>query len=153
LSIRLLIEHAWSLADGAHINQENVDPNNQFCQGPTPCPPGNHYYGRGPLQLTWNYNYKAAGDYIGFDGINHPAIVAHDATISFKTAIWFWMTQPSAGESCHDAMVNGEGFGATTRNINGDIECGNDLQNDRIKLYHAYCTDLGIAPTSAPDRC
>lgn len=28
------------------------------------------------LQLLWNYNYKAAGDAIGFDNINHLEIVA-----------------------------------------------------------------------------
>ena len=33
-----------------------------------PCAPGQQYYGRGPIQLSWNYNYKAAGDAIGFDG-------------------------------------------------------------------------------------
>ncbi|KAG2411238.1 hypothetical protein I3760_Q018600 [Carya illinoinensis] len=26
-----------------------------------PCNPDKKYYGRGPLQLTWNYNYGAAG--------------------------------------------------------------------------------------------
>jgi chitinase len=53
------------------------------------CADGQQYYGRGPLQLTWNYNYQPAGVAIGFDGINNPGIVASDPVTSFKTAVWF----------------------------------------------------------------
>ncbi|KAH9326680.1 hypothetical protein KI387_006858, partial [Taxus chinensis] len=67
-----------------------------------PCASGKQYYGRGPIQLSWNYNYIAAGKAIGFDGLNDPDIVARDNTISFKTAIWFWMTAQSPKPSCHD---------------------------------------------------
>src|SRR6218665_979870 len=31
------------------------------------CAPGRQYYGRGPIQLSWNYQYKAAGDFLGID--------------------------------------------------------------------------------------
>ncbi|TJX41549.1 hypothetical protein E8P77_31970, partial [Soehngenia saccharolytica] len=37
-----------------------------------PCAPNKQYYGRGPLQLSWNYNYGPAGERIGFDGLNNP---------------------------------------------------------------------------------
>ena len=32
-----------------------------------PCNPDKKYFGRGPLQLTWNYNFGAAGKALGFD--------------------------------------------------------------------------------------
>ncbi|KAF6159071.1 hypothetical protein GIB67_032688 [Kingdonia uniflora] len=32
-----------------------------------PCVSGRKYYGRGPLQLLWNFNYGPAGSSIGFD--------------------------------------------------------------------------------------
>ena len=115
------------------------------------CAPGQQYYGRGPIQLTWNYHYKAAGDALGFDGINNPGIVASNAVISFKTAIWFWMTQSSP--TCHSAMVNGYGFGATINAINGRFECGTNSSNppvqqqqQRIQLYRSYCSTLGVNP-------
>ena len=114
-----------------------------------PCAPGQQYYSRGPIQLTWNYNYKVVGDAIGFDGINNPGIVASNAVISFKTAIWFWMTRSSP--TCHNAMVNGNGFGATIRAINGGLECGSNPSNPagqqhRIQLYNSYCSTLGVSP-------
>ncbi|KAG8082510.1 hypothetical protein GUJ93_ZPchr0014g46743 [Zizania palustris] len=56
-----------------------------------PCQPGKQYYGRGPLQISWNYNYGPAGMDIGFDGLRNPEKVAQDATVSFKTTLWFWM--------------------------------------------------------------
>ncbi|RZC80649.1 hypothetical protein C5167_043227 [Papaver somniferum] len=81
-----------------------------------PCAPGKKYYGRGPIQLTWNYNYGAAGESIGFDGLNNPEIVASDVTISFKTALWFWMNY------VHSPITSDLGFGRTIRRINGG-EC------------------------------
>ena len=32
-----------------------------------PCALGKKYYGRGPLQISWNFNYGLAGQSIGFD--------------------------------------------------------------------------------------
>ncbi|KAJ6744923.1 ENDOCHITINASE EP3-LIKE [Salix purpurea] len=51
-----------------------------------PCVPGKKYHGRGPIQLTWNYNYGPAGKSNNFDGLNDPDIVSRDAVVSFKTA-------------------------------------------------------------------
>ncbi|GAB4830147.1 Chitinase 5 [Ancistrocladus abbreviatus] len=79
-----------------------------------PCVPGQGYYGRGPLQISWNYNYGPAGQSIGFDGLNSPGTVATDPVISFKTAFWFWMNNVHS--------VISQGFGATIRAINS-IEC------------------------------
>jgi chitinase len=36
---------------------------NTFTQGP--CEPGKQYYGRGPIQISWNYNYYACGTCLG----------------------------------------------------------------------------------------
>ncbi|MFS8020732.1 putative chitinase [Helianthus anomalus] len=47
------------------------------------CNPDKDYYGRGPIQLSWNFNYGPAGISIGFDGLNNPEIVATDPVISF----------------------------------------------------------------------
>ena len=44
------------------------------------CPAGQAaYYGRGPIQLSWNFNYKAAGDALGIDLLNNPWLVQNDA--------------------------------------------------------------------------
>ena len=90
-----------------------------------PCAAGKQYYGRGPLQLSWNYNYGAAGDALGRPLLASPEMVAQVPTIAWQTALWFWMTQAGAGTMTpHDAMVGGAGFGQTIRSINGALECG-----------------------------
>ncbi|KAG6533861.1 hypothetical protein ZIOFF_007739 [Zingiber officinale] len=43
-----------------------------------------------------NYNYGPAGEALGLDLLSNADLVANDALVSFKTAIWFWMTpQPN----------------------------------------------------------
>nr|AUN87483.1 chitinase [Camellia fraterna]AUN87484.1 chitinase [Camellia fraterna] len=106
-----------------------------------PCAPNKNYYGRGPLQLTWNYNYGPAGESIGFDGLNNPETVATDSVVSFKTALWFWTNQ------VHN-VIN-QGSGATIRAINGQLECDGanpNAVNARVKYYTDYCNQLGVAP-------
>ncbi len=112
-----------------------------------PCEPGRWYYGRGPIQLSWNGNYCAAGDALGLDLRANPDLVEQNATVAWKTAIWFWMTQTGAGnQTSHNAMVNGAGFGETIRTINGSIECngGNTAQvQNRINEYQRILNILG----------
>ncbi|KAL0917995.1 hypothetical protein M5K25_013110 [Dendrobium thyrsiflorum] len=106
-----------------------------------PCTPGKMYYGRGPLQISWNYNYGPAGQEIGFDGLNWPEAVSTDPTISFKTALWFWM------RNVHGIV--GQGFGATIQAINGVLECRGHNQgavNHRIDLYQTYCGQFNVSP-------
>ncbi|KAE8717582.1 Endochitinase PR4 [Hibiscus syriacus] len=117
-------------------------PNSQCCD-PTiyPCNPKKSYYGRGPIQLSWNNNYIPAGESIGFDGLNSPETVAMDPIISFKTALWYWVNfvQP----------VTCRGFGPTIRAVNGDIDCngGNPATVQAlINYYTQYCTQLGVDP-------
>ncbi|XP_062150260.1 endochitinase EP3-like [Alnus glutinosa] len=105
-----------------------------------PCNPNKKYYGRGPLQLSWNYNYGAAGNSIGFNGLNSPETVATDAVISFKTALWFW--------TLNVEPVLSQGFGATIRAINGAVECngGNSgAVQSRIQYYTQYCDQFGVS--------
>ncbi|KAL6528103.1 Endochitinase ep3 [Orobanche hederae] len=108
-----------------------------------PCAPNNSYYGRGPIQLSWNFNYGPAGMSIGFDGLNNPELVATDPIISFKTALWYWMNH------CHDPIISGQGFGATIRAINGPLECDGGNPNTvsaRVEYYTQYCNQLHVDP-------
>lgn len=144
--------YAWGLCF-----KEEISPQSNYCD-PTnkewPCYPGKSYKGRGPIQLSWNFNYGPAGKALGFDGLRTPELVANNSVIAFKTALWFWMTQQMPKPSCHDVMVGRyvptladfaanrtAGFGLTTNIINGDLECGipNDARvNDRIGYFRRY---------------
>ncbi|MQY15678.1 hypothetical protein SRB5_58660 [Streptomyces sp. RB5] len=115
------------------------------------CPAGQAaYYGRGPIQLSWNFNYKAAGDALGLDLLTNPYRVEREPAVAWQTGLWYWMTQSGPGTmSGHTAMVNGAGFGETIRSINGTLECngGNPAQvQSRINSYQSF---VGILGTTA----
>jgi chitodextrinase/predicted chitinase len=112
------------------------------------CPAGQSaYHGRGPIQLSWNFNYYAAGNALGVDLLNHPELVGTNSSISWQTGLWYWMTGTgAAGTTSHNAMVNGQGFGTTIRAINS-IECngGNTAEmQSRVNLYNSFTSLLGV---------
>ncbi|WP_330460324.1 chitinase [Streptomyces sp. NBC_00820] len=115
------------------------------------CPAGQAaYYGRGPIQLSWNFNYKAAGDALGIDLLNNPWLVQNDAAVAWKTGLWYWNTQSGPGSMTpHNAMVNQAGFGQTIRSINGSLECDgrNPAQvQSRVDAYQRFSQILGVSP-------
>ncbi|PPS01733.1 hypothetical protein GOBAR_AA18934 [Gossypium barbadense] len=107
-----------------------------------PCAPGKSYYGRGPLQLSWNYNYGKAGNALKLDLLKNPEMVANDPVVSFKGSLWYWMAAVRP--------VIGRGFGETIKAINGRVECGvtaaKDRAQHRIQFYTDYCKRFGVDP-------
>ena len=87
--------------------------------------------------------------------------MASDPTVSFKTALWFWMTPQSPKPSCHDVITGAwtpsaadqaagrvPGFGVITNIINGGLECGHGSDSrdaDRVGFYKRYCDILGVS--------
>lgn len=67
------------------------------------------YYGRGPKQLTYYYNYagfSAAyfnGDYQFL--LSYPDLVAYDPDLYFQSAVWFSMSGQPPKPSIHDVIV------------------------------------------------
>ncbi|KAK8586702.1 hypothetical protein V6N13_085727 [Hibiscus sabdariffa] len=149
--------YAWG-----YVFIEEQNNRQAYCDGGWPCAPAKNYYGRGPIQLTHNYNYKQAGDNgaIRRDLINNPELVATDATVSFQTAIWFWMTPQGNKPSSHDVILGRwspsdadwaanrvPGYGVITNIINGGIECGHcphPASGDRVGFYKRYCDLFGL---------
>ncbi|GAB4817843.1 hypothetical protein N2152v2_004889 [Parachlorella kessleri] len=150
---------AWGLC---FTQEGNGHVSSIYC-APTPkwpCTPGQSYHGRGPLQLSWNYNYGLAGQALGLDLINNPGLVSSVPIVSFKTALWFWMTPQSPKPSAHDVMIGryqptaddvaagrAPGFGWTTLIINGGLECGISTPPqvaDRIAYFQRYAAILGV---------
>lgn len=138
-----------------HIVEQNQANYPHYCDWNQPygCPAGQAaYYGRGPIQLSWNFNYKAAGDALGIDLLNNPWLVQNDSAVSWKTALWYWNTQTGPGTMTpHNAMVNQRGFGETIRSINGSLECNgaNPGQvQSRIDAYQRFVQILGTSPGS-----
>ncbi|BCL32784.1 glycoside hydrolase family 19 protein [Streptomyces aurantiacus] len=133
-----------------HIVEQNTANYPHYCDWGQPygCPAGQSaYYGRGPIQLSWNFNYKAAGDALGIDLLNNPWLVQNDAAVAWKTGLWYWNTQTGPGSmTSHNAMVNSAGFGQTIRSINGSVECDgkNPAQvQSRVDSYQRFVQILG----------
>ncbi|MGW6317618.1 glycoside hydrolase family 19 protein [Streptomyces sp. NPDC055099] len=138
-----------------HIVEQNQANYPHYCDANQPygCPAGQAaYYGRGPIQLSWNFNYKAAGDALGIDLLRNPYLVERDPAIAWKTGLWYWNTQSGPGTMTpHNAMVNSRGFGETIRAINGSLECngGNPGQvQSRVDRYKQFTQILGTTPGS-----
>ncbi len=138
-----------------HVVEQNQNNYPHYCDKTQPygCPAGQAaYYGRGPIQLSWNFNYKAAGDALGIDLLNNPWLVERNPAIAWQTGLWYWNTQSGPGTMTpHNAMVNGAGFGETIRAINGTLECngGNPAQvQSRVDKYKAFTQILGTTPGS-----
>ncbi|CAH0473108.1 unnamed protein product [Peronospora belbahrii] len=124
----------------------------QYCDSRLyPCAPGRRYHGRGPIQLSWNYNYYNAGKYLKIDLVNNPDIVAQDTVVTWMTALWFWMTPQKDGLIIHDVVTRDDGFAKSTDIINGGLECGPDAPNkkseeQRIMNYIQMCEALNVQP-------
>ncbi|WP_055602515.1 glycoside hydrolase family 19 protein [Streptomyces aureus] len=134
-----------------HIVEQNTANYPHYCDRNQPygCPAGQAaYYGRGPIQLSWNFNYKAAGDALGIDLLNNPWRVEQDPAVAMMTGLWYWNTQSGPGTmTAHNAMVNGAGFGQTIWAINGSLECngGNPAQvQSRVTKYQQFTQILGV---------
>ena len=135
-----------------YIVEQNTANYPTYCNWNEPygCPAGQAaYYGRGPLQLSWNFNYKAAGDALGIDLLNNPWLVQNDSAVAWKTALWYWNTQSGPGSMTpHNAMVNGAGFGQTIRSINGSVECDGKSPaqvQSRVDAYQRFTAILGTS--------
>lgn len=114
------------------------------------CAPGKQYFGRGPMQLSWNGNYCTAGNALGLPLQSTPELLSQNANVAWRTGFWFWTTQTGAGSmTAHNAIVNGAGFGQTIRTINGSLEC--DGRNpgqvqSRVNSYLQFTGLLGVSP-------
>jgi chitinase len=113
------------------------------------------------LHARRQVNYQQAGDAIGQDLVSNPDLVSSDPVVSFKTAIWFWMTPQSPKPSCHDVITEQwtpsaadeaagrlPGYGVITNIINGGLECGHGYDArvaNRTFFYTSYCDILGIS--------
>lgn len=134
-----------------------------------PPNPAVGYYGRGPIQLSWNYNYGQFSKFLFNDKnilLNNPDSIQQNGVLAFKSAIWFWMMPQCPKPSCHQVMHDlwepeiGEyssvkmykkGFAHTNNIINGGLECRTTSTAAftekvvlRSELYKFYLSILGL---------
>eukprot|EP01068_Selenidium_serpulae_P017136 Selendium_serpulae@DN6353_c1_g1_i2.p1 len=138
-----------------------------------PCAEGKTYNGRGPIQLSWNYNYAAFSNDVYSDDrvLTNPDMVLEDGMTAWGSALWFWMKAQAPKPSCHEIMTEqwvpdtsigyAGGLGACTHVINGGLECGCEHGVEypkpvsRMEFYQRYTTMVGLASDqvcAAPDH-
>ena len=151
------------------VGCENQTSCTQYCDSANTeygyaCSLGTTYHGRGPIQFTWNYNYGPMSEVLygnnNYTLLENPSILVTDAVISYRSALWFWMTVQAPKPSAHDVMIGNysaeasknryPGFGMTINIINGGLECGTDdfaeaKNKNRLGFYLAYLKVLGDA--------
>lgn len=148
-------------SDSGHKNNYNDTSKKNY-----PGAEGKYYYGRGPKQLSWNYNYGQFSEawYGSKDTLLlHPDLLSKDPVLSFASALWFWMTPQFPKPSCHDIIIGKwiptpddiqkgrlPGFGATVNVINGGVECGSGTDIPKTKYryqyYQYFCKYFQVSP-------
>ncbi|WP_261378341.1 chitinase [Paenibacillus agilis] len=120
--------------------------------------PDKRYYGRGPIMLSWNFNYGLMSAIIYGDKnvlLKNPESVVADGKLGFATAILFWMTPQAPKPSAHDVMVgrwkpsadeiarglHPAGFGVSIMVLNG-LEANLDETNGAIKRRAGHYRDI-----------
>jgi len=66
------------------------------------------FFGRGPFQLSWNYNYGQFSEVIFGDSkvlLDSPERIANEGWLAFAAALWFYMTPQSPKPSMHDIVT------------------------------------------------
>lgn len=123
---------------------------------------GKSYHGRGPIQLSYNYNYGLCSDVLFGDSsilLNAPEQLTSNGVMGFMTGIWFWMTPQPPKPSCHEVITgiwqpkegganaeyNGN-FGLTIVVINnesGQSENGTGAVARRARYYRLFAAKMG----------
>ncbi|CAF1102411.1 unnamed protein product [Rotaria sordida] len=113
--------------------------------------PDKLYYGRGWFQLSWPCNYYNAGQRLGIDLLANPDIVENDPKTAVNTALWFYNANGMA------APAQRGDFAATTRIINGAVECDNgpgyNNQLTRVATYKRVRQCCGLGEPSINPVC
>ncbi|KAL7551079.1 hypothetical protein ACHAWF_015777 [Thalassiosira exigua] len=120
------------------------------------------FYGRGAIQLSWNYNYIRASYALTGNAetfCDDPEQVASTPEYAWGAGIYFWMENQKEGSTCHKEALKGD-FGGTLNNINGGLECPaykGGWHADAIKMrLNRYChaaSELGLSALSSLDGC
>jgi len=157
--IAAMMAHMKQETGGLTLAQEIDGASKDYCNDSDtyyPCSGGQGYFGRGPLQLSWNYNYGQAGEFFSTDfGWNKSSLLGNPGDAistpgkAWKTSMFFWMAWKSQDKNylflgLHYRFLR-EGFGATIRAINGALECPSTAQAEaRRNNYQQFCTALGV---------
>lgn len=162
----------WGLYFVHEVGYNSSNSAGVYSQASTSYPPNpaKGYYGRGPIQLSWNYNYGQFSKFLYNDVqvlLDDPDSLQRDGVTAFKSALWFWMMPQCPKPSCHQVMhdqwlpqtgayaaskMYQRGFAHTNNIINGGLECRSSSTTAftdkvvlRSELYKYYLGLMGLS--------
>uniref|UniRef100_A0A915JQ41 Glycoside hydrolase family 19 catalytic domain-containing protein n=1 Tax=Romanomermis culicivorax TaxID=13658 RepID=A0A915JQ41_ROMCU len=136
------------------------------------------YFGRGPLQISYNFNYGQFQSWLRQQGLAdvdllknpNSVLTSTDPPLAFMASLWFYMTPQPPKPSIHDILMgnwqpgnlniakgySGAIFGPSSLVINNECN-GEDRQTPggpgesrRIKAFKWFCQYFGV-PAVSPD--
>lgn len=72
------------------------------------------FFGRGAIQLSWNYNYRAASEALTGDAstfCEDPDLVATEPEYAWGAGVFFWMETLKEETTCHKEALEDHDFG------------------------------------------
>uniref|UniRef100_A0A0N4ZTQ8 Glyco_hydro_19_cat domain-containing protein n=1 Tax=Parastrongyloides trichosuri TaxID=131310 RepID=A0A0N4ZTQ8_PARTI len=150
-------------------NKDTLKNDTQFFKG---C-----YFGRGAIQISYNYNYGQFQDWLAsvnitVDLLKNPNLVMTktDPPLAIMASIWFYMTPQPPKPAMHDIVIGrwnagdintknnytGAIFGPTSLIINNECngedksEPGGPGESRRIKAFKWFCNYFNVTP--GPDE-
>ncbi len=141
--------YEWGYTEPGYVSTENTD---------YPAVSGQSYHGRGPIQISWNYNYGQLSLLFLNDKntlLSNPDKLMEEGKLAFMSAIWYWMYPQDNKPSCHDVIYpdyepanyyekDEWGFGHTVIIINGGIEGNGQMKTRRLTFYKDFADKLNI---------
>lgn len=105
-----IFRRVFDLNKDKKISPEEVENAKKFCKNPKALSMilYNGYHGRGPIQITWEKNYRAYSEDSGRDVIANPDLLL-EPEIGFDSAGWFWYIN-----GCNEAADRDSMFEMTT---------------------------------------
>jgi len=120
------------------------------------------FFGRGAIQLSWNYNYRGASTALTGSPetfCEDPDLVATEEKYAWGAGLFFWMEHTKEGTTSHTECLKNYNFGGTLNNINGGLECPahGGWHAEAVKLrLNRYCRAakvLGLPNLLKIDGC
>jgi hypothetical protein len=149
--------------EGACAGNAGSNPKCDYIDRTVPFVEGKQYFGRGPKQLSWNYNYlEYSRSLFGDDRLlSQPELVLKDFDVMWGSALWFWMSEGKEGatnyggfcppqavwscqETCTAWHANPNGTNVGTCDCAAARQQGHYIAPGKLSPHKAIVSDAGI---------
>jgi putative chitinase len=146
---------AYMLATTLHETARTMQPIREFGKGHGrkygEAVNGLVYYGRGYVQLTWDYNYKAMGDIVGVDLYNNPDL-ALDPNIAVKVMFEGMVRGTFTEKKLSQYFGSGVSDWVGARRVINGMDCAEEIAKIAKQFYAALMASNLPYPEPQPEE-